>query len=165
MTNTSARRDPLRYRAYYWLMDACLLVIVLGILEMAVYITSGLSTSDLPSPFDVIVRAPLIVFCYLVPLFLILARFMRDDYAEDLWRRTAAVFAYLVAILPIMIAIPAWLGYLLIPAGTALAADFNATIALLLTEVPVAIAIQVFLAALLVCFVVIFQFLRWRDSR
>ena len=83
----------LRYRAYFRLMDASTVAIGIGAVDYfadAVF-QSGLE-AFVPAPWIYVIGLPVMFFNFLVPMVLVVARFMRDDYAEGLWRRAMLVF-------------------------------------------------------------------------
>lgn len=108
MTEIPVKRDPLRFRLYYRLMDACLFLLVPHFLILILH-------PDRPSKDEPL---ELIAFFYVIilssvlgSLFLLLARFMRDEYAEGLWRRSLVVMGYLGAVVPPLFSIGSWIIY------------------------------------------------------
>ena len=162
---TRSARD-LRYRAYFWLMDAALVAAVISLSEVVCYFITGVRGFGLTGVIEMTADIFVSVFSWLVPFFLMLARFMRDDYSEGLWKRSVVVLAYAVALFPILFLLLAWGMELGLPHdGPAYAAwqTFYSpfTSAILPGDVIVSTVWQVYMQM----FVLIFQFLRWRDSR
>ncbi len=101
MSRAAKSASPLKYRLYFWLMDAA-----------TVAILAGLATLIWPLPGDIngyspqrvqIVMWPLAFMASVVPVFLITASFMRDDYADGIWRRTMMVIGVLAAVVPLVL--------------------------------------------------------------
>ncbi len=154
-------KDPLRYRAYFWLMDAAFVASVIVWLAFILLQTTGISAFGLPPLLQTLLALilwPLVAFA---PFFLLIARFMRDEYAEGIWRRSVVVLAYAAAILPMAYFLTAW--------GTFFAAgqpeEPPAIFAWSIQEVSWGFAIWAAFSVYMQIFVFIFQFLRWRDSR
>ncbi|QDH34921.1 hypothetical protein [Porphyrobacter sp. YT40] len=163
MTTPPAKPDKQRrYRAYFVLMNASLAALVYSVLELLVDRLTGFDPEDyMSAPVAVIFYAPLLVLVFLVPFFLICARFMRDEYAEQLWRRTSVVLAYATAIIPLAFYVGEWLLYFALgqPAKAPSYLRWSKT------EVEWGNAILYVWLGYMMVFVLIFQFLRWRDSR
>lgn len=154
----------LRYRLYFWLMDAslafCLLAIAWAFVEVPYF----------PGPYGEELNFALILltafFITLVPVFLIAAKFMRDDYAEGIWRRSMQIVGVLAAVVPLATIVVSRVAHATYePDGGVLhyasyylyyafERDLNARETMVMAWV-------VFLMG----FVIIFQFLRWKDSR
>ena len=163
MTTSPAKPDKQgRYRAYFMLMNASLAALVYSGLELLVDRLTGFDPQDyMSTPVAVIFYTPLLVLMFLVPMFLICARFMRDEYAEQLWRRTSVVLAYGTAIFPLAFFVGEWSLYF------ALGQPEKAPSILRWskTEIEWGSAILYVWLGYMMVFVLIFQFLRWRDSR
>ena len=163
MTRTA---KDLRYRAYFWLMDAAMLVALIGVVEVLGYFLTGVRGFGMTGSVEYAASIFVAIFSWLVPFLLMIAWFMRDDYAEGLWKRTVVVLAYAVALFPILFLLVAWAAELGLPHdGRAYAAwreiygPFKA--ATLPGDVIVSTVWQVYMWL----FVLVFQLLRWRDSR
>ena len=163
MTENSNGKGPLRYRLYFWLMDACLFFAAIGLID---WIIDPYDLRDGPGWYMAL-GAVTLVFNGLVPLFLMVARPMRDDYAEGLWKRSLVVMAYGSAIVPPMLIIGPWILYgIMSPLGYGPPAFYQAFMEILY-EHEFATYVVVFRSWLtfMLLFVGVFQFLRWKDSR
>lgn len=152
----------LRYRAYFWLMNASSVAVAYSAAEpLAVYLLDFQGEEIYPSPIKDIIYAIIGLLLFVVPMFLVCARFMRDDYTEQLWKRTFEVLAYFVALLPF--------AYLLLYWGLffALGQPAKPPLVLELPALNLTLGTAIYAAWMgyMMMFVVIFQFLRWRDSR
>lgn len=163
---TAKHQGKLRYRAYIWLMNLALIVTFAWMLEVVVRKTWGIAGLGLTGTADAIAFLVVQICSFVLPFFLMLFRFMRDDYTEMLWKRSVVVLAYMVAIFPIFSALVAWGMELGLPKdGNAYAAwrtmyePFKSASAP--ADYVVSMAWKYYMAA----FVIVFQFLRWRDSR
>lgn len=150
----------LRYRAYFRLMDASTVAIGIGAVDYfadAVF-QSGLE-AFVPAPWIYVIGLPVLFFNFLVPMVLVVARFMRDDYAEGLWRRAMLVVGYGVAIGPIVLLATSWLLYLAVGPVT------PPWLRPVIDEQEPVIVMLVLWQAHLMLFVCAFQFMRWTDAR
>lgn len=146
-------------RLYFRLMDVCLLFAGLGLADHL--LGKFFDRSILPhgSTAYVVVGVVTVFFNFFMPPFLIVARFMRDEYAELLWTRSIAVLAYIFAMLPLLMMLVVWCINMTKPLGgqvgpaTYLFGDISAGKLVITTWM-----------AFLLLWVGIFQFLRWRDS-
>lgn len=164
MQMTGIRDRQLRYRSYFWLMNASLAAIVYAAAEPLVERLTGFDPSDhLPGVIIGIVYIPVMILAFLVPMFLICARFMRDEYAEQLWRRTSVVLAYGTAALPLIFFTVSWAWYF--ATGHTDAKQVHWSLRWLADDVQWSDAIMGVWIGYMMMFVVIFQFLRWRDAR
>lgn len=95
-----------RYSLYYRLMDICLglQLLTLGI-EVGEY-ALGRNLHDWTGPG---ISIALFLIAIVLPVFLVFARFMRDDFAEMLWQKTAGTVLKALMILPVPVAIAAGL--------------------------------------------------------
>jgi len=164
MQKLSKPTRELRYRAYFWLMDISLVAIAIGAVDFFAdqYFATGFS-AFLPPPWVYVVALPVLFVNFVVPMFLICARFMRDEYAEGLWLRTSVVLAYATAALPLIFFILAWGWYF--ATGHTDAKLVHWSLRWMADEVQWGRAIMLVWLAYMMLFVVIFQILRWRDSR
>ncbi len=79
MTAFGAANRQMRYRAYFWLMNASFGAIVYSLVELLVGRLTGFDTEDhLPPLVITILYSTFAIFMFLVPMLLICARFMRD---------------------------------------------------------------------------------------
>lgn len=162
MGTLSKSSKDLRYRAYFWLMDASLVALIIGGLDFLARKLFGMGSDYfLPSSLIFVIGIPLLILNFVVPMFLVVARFMRDDYTEQLWKRTFVVLAYFVALLPFIYLVLYWSLFF------ALGQPKPLPVILALPELNLTLGTAVYFAwiAYMMMFVVIFQFLRWRDSR
>ena len=153
---TRARRS----RIYFLLMNICLVADVLILASTLSFFERVVAEDGTVPTFYVVFGAVLIFFAFIVTPFLILARFMRDEYAEQLFRRTTLVLVYLGFAVPFFIFFAATIVYLVTRAPEA-PWPFN----LFMVEVTVWNAMSQPFKVFCLAFVFIFQFLRWRDSR
>ena len=164
MTAFGAANRQMRYRAYFWLMNASFGAIVYSLVELLVGRLTGFDTEDhLPPLVITILYSTFAIFMFVVPMFLICARFMRDEYAEGLWRRTSVVLAYSTAALPLVFFILSWLWYF--ATGHTDAKQVHWLLRWLADDIGWGEALMIVWLGYMMVFVVIFQFLRWRDSR
>ncbi len=163
MTQHTARKDPLRYRVYYWLMDICLAFAAIGLID---WIIDPYEATERPLWY-LVVGAVVLTFNGFVPLFLMVARFMRDDYTESLWKRSLVVMAYGSAVVPPVLVLGPWVLFFLLGGDGSLRPDFYIAFEDAFyskTLQPYIVVAKVWLTFMLL-FVGVFQFLRWRDSR
>lgn len=171
MTDVKTRKGEWRYRAYFRLMDACLFFWIIMIIDTFV------SPYDDPDTFPgwyAMLGVVTIFFCFFVTLFLIFARFMRDDYAEALRKRTFVLLGYIAVAGPILINIGSWVIYYTTLIMNEPGASLDGTVPqrapdyirwLLVDETTADVVLGWVSRLFLGSFVVIFQFLRWKDSR
>lgn len=162
---TRSAKD-LRYRAYFWLMDTTMVVALIGIAEVIGYLTVGVRGFGMTGATEYAASLLVAIVSWLVPFFLMIARFMRDDYAEGLWKRTVVVLAYAVALFPILFALIAWAAELGLPHdGVVYAAWREIFDPFKAAKLPGDVILSTVWQSYMWLFVMIFQFLRWRDSR
>lgn len=171
MNDTSSTKTKLRYRAYFWLMNICLFFGFFGLID---YIVSPYDKPEDAPTVYLIFAIVTLFFNFLVPLFLVFSGFMRDDYAEGLWKRSLAVMGYCAAIGPLFLFLGAWVAYFIALKITHPEAPLDGSIALdapdyidwfFKPEVSPRTVLMWMWQIFLLLFVAIFQFLRWRDSR
>ena len=169
MTEVPKKRDPFRFRLYYRLMDACLLFAIPTFIIFILY-PSG-PPEGTSSAFIALFFVTFNVSGF-GSLFLLLARFMRDEYAEGLSRRSLIVMAYLGAVVPPVFLIGAWILYFVALRLTYPEAPLDGSVTLdapeyidwlFKPEIPPLSVIMNLWGIFLLSYVVIFQFLRWRD--
>ena len=160
MNANSARREKAMYRLYYRLMDICLVGFALAVV---------LNTIDFFLPDDLdgwanvarfLLRVSTGVLSYFLGAFLMLAWFMRDEYAELLWQRTAKVMVYFVTIAPFVLFTAGWLTH----AAVDLMGGDPEPFGFLKASASAAAIIFLGFGVFVFAFVSVFQFLRWRDS-
>jgi len=88
-----------RHQAYFALMDAATLIVFIGLAQVAM--DTGVLFQGIRPGF----WHELVGWGTLLPLFLIFAGFMRDEYAELCWQRAAATTVRAMVVLPAAIAI------------------------------------------------------------
>ena len=159
MTASQTGNAPLRFRLYFWLMNLSLAASVL----IAVSFIPGAAPSapDGEIPTWYVVYGYVILFCvfFFTPL-LILGRFMRDEYAEQLFRRTTDVLVYVSVAVPFVIFLAATVVYAVTQAPEA-----PYPFSLFMGETTWWNAMSQSWKIFCMLFVFIFQFLRWKDSR
>lgn len=159
MTEKTKKTREFRYRLYFWLMDACFVFAVIGTIDfvLARTLLDGQVAPPWYVPFGIVV----LFFNVLLTPFLVVARFMRDEYAEQLWRRTVGVLAYVVAVTPFL--------FVILSAGTYFALGQPERppvwLAWAFSATQWSHAVTAAWIGYLMIFVAIFQFLRWRDAR
>ena len=75
---------PIRFRLFYWLLDAATAVTLISVGRMLVNPASILSEAPDPLLFKI-----LGVFAVLLPAVMIFVRSIRDEFAEQLWQAAA----------------------------------------------------------------------------
>lgn len=166
MNTAIEHKDPLRYRAYYWLLNLSFVFALIGFAEFLTRFVIEKQGFGLEGAANSIAALIVAVFGYFLPFFLMIARFMRDDYMEGLWKRTVIVLAYSVAVWPFVSFIVAWSAELGLPHDSAAYAVWRKYYVPFISEgqrgdVIVSTVWQTYMWL----FVFIFQFLRWRDAR
>mgnify|MGYP006168756599 FL=1 len=152
-----------RYKAYFYVMDACLVFAGLGLID---HFVDPYEPETAPAWYFVY-GGLFLAFNTIVPLFLMLASFMRDDYAEGLFRRTLQVLAYGAAVVPPIVMIVPWLLAGLFIMTEARAPGFYREFYAAFYDgaVPPATVLGRVWLAFMLSFVGTFQFLRWKDSK
>ena len=158
--NKPASDTKLAYRAYFWLMDLCLIAGILILLSFLPIIEIVVDTSGEPPTWYLVYGYGLLFVSFILGPALILGRFMRDEYAEQLFRRTTIVLVYGAVALPWAIFVAATIVYIANPSDTA-PYPFD----LFMGEVTWWSAMASLFKYFCLAFVFVFQFLRWRDSR
>lgn len=97
MTDGTMTKDPLRYRLYYWAMNAAL---VYQIFAHGLITIFGAMPNDYDPVVVAVIRAILILFQLVIVPLLIIVPAWRDEYADLLWKRTMVQLAVLMTILP-----------------------------------------------------------------
>lgn len=159
MTETTAKRD-FKYRLYFWLMDFSFLSALVIISNIALDQGFGIDTLPADKPWAPFIAYPMIIGLSLVPLFLLVARFMRDEYAERLWRRTGKIVIVLVAFGPYVYMISNWVAYWILRSDKA-PFPFN----IVVPETHLHIVMAYVSVGVMILFVCVFQLLRWLDAR
>lgn len=99
----TVRKGERRYRLYFRLMDACLLFAFLGFMDQTAAWIGLHDTHGSHPTWYIAIGAITLGFSFLVAPFLILARFMRDEYAQQLWQRTVNLLVTIVTFFPMII--------------------------------------------------------------
>ncbi|GAB5347619.1 hypothetical protein [Alteriqipengyuania sp. 357] len=161
MIEKPQKTHEFRYRLYFWLMDACLVGVAIGSIDAILDSGFGVHEFGLTAAQSLPIVILVNLFSFIVPVFLMVAKFMRDEYADQLWRRSVVVLAYVAATVPLTILLieniaffalgqpekaPGWLRWWV-------------------DELPLRLAVLQIWQSYVLIFVAIFQFLRWRDSR
>ncbi len=87
-----------RYQLYHQLMTVCFAIQFVN-LSIVLSRWAGWHSFESAGPWTTLSRM-IYMASWLVLVFLICARFMRDEYAETLWHRAAAQFVYCLVLLP-----------------------------------------------------------------
>lgn len=165
MTDASLQKEPMRYRLYYWLMNAAL---VYEIFAHALITGYGLVPGDLDPLIEGLIRTVLVIFQLMIVPLLIIIPWWRDEYADLLWKRTMVQLAFLMTVVP-----PALLAVITVISEIFIQGNLSNwggnrpdwLLDPLLKETWVlntAFSIWVMFTS---AFVVLFQWNRWRDSR
>lgn len=154
-----------RYRVYFWLMDLSLFFT--GIFWISLFLDGAFGIDIMPagSLWGGLIGIPTILGVTILPTFLILARFMRDEYAELLWKRAAIIMAYILAASPLVLWVLAWAGTLLEPDHGVIFEIYRDSYTALYDGARGTEILDKAWVFFLVLFVIVFQFLRWKDSR
>lgn len=160
MTSSIKPQKKQRYRLYFPLMDMCMVFAIIGFGAFLADTVAGIEFEPNETWWGTGLGVLVVFFNALLTPFLIVARFLRDEYAEQLWRRTAIVLVYFFAVTPLILLIVAWITYLTVnseePVGP---------IKILFEEVTWAKAMHYTWLIFGVLFVAIFELLRFLDSR
>ena len=156
----AVKTDSAWYRWYYLLMNLCLLAGIIIITDVVLSVSSRVY-DDGEYPAWYLAYGYISIFlAFFVEPFLVLARFMRDEYAEQLFHRTSDVMLYFAVAVPFVIFAAATVVY----AVTA-APEAPYPFSLFMEEISVWKAMAQAYKYFCLLFVFIFQFLRWKDSR
>lgn len=162
MPKTDKPRKAIRYRIYFWLMDFSAVVMALLVcLGLADVIIDEDITEALPPSLFFSMSALFQIVTFIVVPLLICAKFMRDDYSDTLWRRSASVLVYASVIIPLTIFVTTQI-YVV---GMGPLSKGPPLIRWLTNKVMVDMAMLGIWISYMILFVAIFQFLRWRDAR
>lgn len=160
MPGSQSKKGEFRYRLYFWLMDACLFFGIIGLVD---FINSRFN-GDFPEGAEpgwyIALAIVTLFFSFMVGPFLILARFMRDEYAEQLWNRTCNALVIIVTTLPFVIVLSTWSVYLLTRSEEA---PFPFDV--LTMETQWWYVLTYVWQTFCLLFVAIYEFIRWQDSR
>lgn len=164
MNRAAKSASPLKYRAYFWLMDAATVAILTG---LATLIWQLPADADGNSPLWVhIVMWPLAFMAGVVPVFLITASFMRDDYADGIWRRTMMVIGVLTAVVPLVLNTAYRMtATLYTPDGGIIHRAYYQFYYFIEQDLNARAGMVGAWLAFIMSFVIVFQFIRWKDSR
>ncbi len=149
-----------RARIYFRMMDICLVFAAIGLVDHLLDDLFDWTLLPKDSAAYFAIAIIVLFFNFIAPPILIAARFMRDEYAEQLWQRSVAVLAYAIALVPLLMTMAFFYVYLTNP-GSHTVGPF----ASLFGEVEGGQLVGRFWMAFLLLWVTIFQFLRWRDTR
>ncbi len=152
--------DRALYRWYYRLMNLCLLAGVLIIADLIFSPAPRLyDNGEYPVWYLTYGYINIFLAFFVTPV-LILARFMRDEYAEQLFHRTSDIMIYVAVAVPFVIFAAATVVYAITSAPEA-----PYPFSLFMVEITVWKAMAQAFKYFCLLFVFIFQFLRWKDSR
>ncbi len=93
-----------RYSLYYRLIDFCFGV---QLFTIAVEIAEVVLDREIDYWLGHVLPITLYTVAIILPVFLVFARFMRDDFAETLWQKTAGTVLKALMVLPLPLAIAA----------------------------------------------------------
>jgi hypothetical protein len=139
-----------RYRLYFLLMDVATFFVVASLVQFVVD-PPKLQPGVEENIWHSIIGWPAL----LLPPFLILARFMRDEFAQACWQRAAAVTVAGLVVLP-LVAIFGW---------SAVQAMLGLQRGALFGAISGAFMFMIVWSSLITLFVLAFQFFRWRGAR
>ena len=160
MNNTANARDPLRYRFYYWVLNANLVAMLIGIIFRTAEFLIGLDPEQFPVPIQIIVGPLLVVFIYIASILLIAVSWWRDEYVETLWKRTVGQVVLFFTIVPPILMVFVLIVYFV--SGGEDGPDWPKW--LFDDERPILLLTYIW-EAFVIAFVVLLQINRWRDSR
>ncbi|RIV88819.1 hypothetical protein [Aurantiacibacter zhengii] len=156
----ATKTDRGLYRWYYRLMNLCLLAGVVLIADAALSVAPLVyADGSYPAWYLALGYIGIFLASFVAPV-LVVARFMRDEYAEQLFHRTTDVMIYVAVAVPFVIFAAAVVVYAITSAPEA-PYPFN----LFMEEITVWKAMWEAYEYFCLLFVFIFQFLRWKDSR
>jgi hypothetical protein len=160
------KTEGLRFRAYFWLLNLSLVFALIGVAEVVTALFIEQRGFGLEGTANSVAALIVGLLSWCVPFFLMLARFMRDDYTEALWKRTVVALAYAVAVAPMAFFVFAWGCELGLPKDGATYAAWRRIYEPFTApgqrgDVIVSTVWQIYTWL----FVFIFQFMRWQDSR
>jgi hypothetical protein len=159
------------YRHYALLVDLCFWLSLFYCLRMAGKMT-GLLPVEFPPPFRSFF-AIAVAANFALAIFVVVAKFMRDEHAERIWHLAAQRFVYFLMVVPMVIAIA-----LTFAEGQVQAAARSQFVRELLQQTGpqttdpgsvmvfgVGLAVIVFATCAPVVFVFIYKWCLWRDGR
>ena len=149
-----------RSRTYFRLMDLCFVASLLVLASFLPVFEKVVGPNGTVPPWYQVYGAVLMFFVFFVTPFLVLARFMRDEYAERLFRRTTILLVYIAVAVPFLIFSAATLVYL-----STLTPEAPWPFDLFMAQTTWWAALAEPFKIFCILFVLIFQFLRWKDSR
>lgn len=161
MTEKPQKTREFRYRLYFWLMDACLVGVAIGSLDAILDSGFGIHQFGLTDAQVLPIAFFVNLFSFIVPVFLMIAKFMRDEYADQLWRRSVVVLAYVTATVPLALLLTEHIAYFALGQPE----DPPVWLEWWTIKLSWGLAIVSIWKSYLLIFVAIFQFLRWRDAR
>ncbi len=155
---TTGSKVPRRYRLYFRLMDVTLVLSIIGFSEFLLDNVFGIILIPKDSPAYRPVSIIMVSANFFLPMFLIAARFMRDEFAEILWQRTATTLMYLLVLAPGIILV--WSFVMRMAGGN----DYISLFGYLYRQNALDAIVAGWIAVMLL-FVAIFQLYRWRATR
>ena len=161
MTDKVAPKDPLRHRIYFWLMDAALISSLVVWANFILLGFTGINAFGLPEILQSILAIFLWPMVTVAPIVLFFGSPLRDEYAEQLWRRSVVVLAYTAALIPLVYFLAAWGSFFAAGQPEEPVWGFKWSV----VQTSWGFAIWALWTGYIQLFVFIFQFLRWRDSR
>ena len=161
----SSRKEPLRFRLYYRLMDLSLVVYLLGLILAFTVQFSELEPSTFPTIIGVGIPVIVQLVTTIVLPVLIVAAKMRDEYADLLWKRTVAQLTVLTVLLPPITMGLLWFLFLVVSGGDPEANRPDWLLDQILAEEEWFDTVYGLWRYYTLGFVILFQFNRFRDSR
>jgi hypothetical protein len=161
---TSNRKEPLRFRLYFPLMDISSAVYVLAV-AMAIYMmVTQTDPETLPWVLNIGIAVFVLIVTVIILPVLIVLPWIRDEYAELLWARTVKQLTVLVVLLPPLSFGLLWLLYFILSGGVPDPSrpDWLDTIYAEHMWFDTVFGLWRYYT---LAFVILFQFNRWRDSR
>ena len=150
-----------RFKLYFGLMNLALAGIILLFSIPLLGAIFDFDLNNLPKQVNAWIGLTFGIVVTIIPFILMVGRFMRDEYAELLWRRTALVMAYASALVPPTYYIVAWTNFFV----TGQPEEPPFWLQWASEETKWGLVIFYGWHAYMIAFVVIFQFLRFKDSR
>ncbi|KLE35503.1 hypothetical protein AAW00_03500 [Aurantiacibacter luteus] len=141
-------------------MDLCLLAAALGTADFLRDDAFGWQPWSDDDPVYIAIGVPILFVSFIVGPVLVVTRSLRDEYAEQLWKRTVELLVNVLAIAPLVIILGTWAAYAAIGGE-----ELPDALGFLNLQMNFWTSLVTAWQTFLLLFVGIFQFLRWRDSR
>ena len=160
MQLSKSSSGQLRYRLYFWMMDASLIGVIIFFASVIFQTLTEKVAFGLPPLASSILGMIVLLLILPLPLVVIIAKPLRDEYASLLWQRTIGPLVVFMSTTPLIFFTSLWVFY-------AISVDPKEVPALswLYDEQSYVEAVTGAWLIFNMLFVLIFQFIRWRDSR